>query len=266
MHILVATGGAEHSQKAVDFAALLARDTNAALTLLTVRKPGVPEASARTLLEEARRALPPDTPNVQLRIREGHPAEEIVFECEEGGYDLAVVGERQHHTLRTRFLLGSTAQRVVEHAPCPVVVAKGRIAPVRRMLLCEGVRTDAPLAQRFMTQLPELVALPLEITVLHVISQLSLTPQDSDVEVSQTVQVARHMLANDVRLLGQRRANVQERLRYGLVVEEILAEAEWDYDLIVVGAHPGSGWRRILLDDITHDVLVKAPAPVLVVR
>nr|WP_290666893.1 universal stress protein [Ardenticatena sp.] len=266
MHILVATGGAEHSQKAVTFAGLLARDTNAALTLLTVRKPGIPEASARALLEEARRTLPHDIANVQMRIREGHPAEEIVFECEEGGYEMVVVGERQHHTLRTRFLLGSTAHRVVEHAPCPVVVAKGRIASVRRMLLCEGGRADAPLAQRFMQQLPELTTLPLEITVLHVISQLSLAPQDPAVEASETVQMARHILANDIRLLEQRCASVHERLRYGLVVEEIITEAQWDYDMLVVGAHPGSGWRRILLDDITHDVLVKAPAPVLVVR
>lgn len=266
MHILVATGGAEHSQKAVTFAGLLARDTNAALTLLTVRKPGHSEEAARVVLEEAQRALPPNLARVQTRIREGHPAEEIVFECEEGGYDLAVVGERQHHTLRTRFLLGSTAQRVVEHAPCPVVVAKGRIAPVRRLLLCEGLRADAPLARRFMEQLPELVTLPLEITILHVISQLALTPYDPSVEDSETVQLARRILAGDRQLLSKRHAHVQERLRYGLVVEEIIAEAAWDYDMLVLGAHPGAGWRRILLDDITHDVLVKAPAPVLVVR
>jgi nucleotide-binding universal stress UspA family protein len=39
-----------------------------------------------------------------------------------GGYDLVVLGHRGHF-LRDH-LLGSTADRVAEHAPCPVMIVR----------------------------------------------------------------------------------------------------------------------------------------------
>ena len=42
--------------------------------------------------------------------------------AEEGGYDLVVLGHRGHF-VRDR-LLGSTADRVAEHAPCPVMIVR----------------------------------------------------------------------------------------------------------------------------------------------
>ena len=53
----------------------------------------------------------------------GHPAESIVDEAERGGFDLIVVGHRGHHGV-ARFLLGSTALRVVTHAHCDVLVVR----------------------------------------------------------------------------------------------------------------------------------------------
>ena len=53
----------------------------------------------------------------------GHPAESIVDEAERGGFGLIVVGHRGHHGV-ARFLLGSTALRVVTHAHCDVLVVR----------------------------------------------------------------------------------------------------------------------------------------------
>ena len=53
----------------------------------------------------------------------GHPAESIVDEAERGGFGLIVVGHRGHHGV-ARFLLGSTAHRVVTHAHCDVLVVR----------------------------------------------------------------------------------------------------------------------------------------------
>jgi nucleotide-binding universal stress UspA family protein len=50
-------------------------------------------------------------------------------------------------------------------------------------------------------------------------------------------------------------------------VDEILAEARsGDYDLVVIGAHRGAGWERLLLDDLAHQIIEQMDRPVLVVR
>ena len=54
---------------------------------------------------------------------EGDPAHVIAEEAEKRGVDLIAMGTRGHGALR-HLLLGSTAERVVEHAPCPVMTIR----------------------------------------------------------------------------------------------------------------------------------------------
>ena len=58
-------------------------------------------------------------------IRGGRPYEEIVRVAREIGADLIVLSTRGHSGLK-HLLLGSTAERVVRNAPCPVLVARKR--------------------------------------------------------------------------------------------------------------------------------------------
>jgi nucleotide-binding universal stress UspA family protein len=61
--------------------------------------------------------------------------------------------------------------------------------------------------------------------------------------------------------------NPRPKVRHGLVVEEILAEAHsQDYGLIVIGAHRGEGWHRILLDDLARQIIQKVDRPICVAR
>jgi len=55
-------------------------------------------------------------------VRPGHAAELISEIATEGAYDLVVLGHRGHF-LRDH-LLGSTADRVAQHAPCPVMIVR----------------------------------------------------------------------------------------------------------------------------------------------
>jgi nucleotide-binding universal stress UspA family protein len=59
---------------------------------------------------------------VEVVIRAGHAAELISSVAAAGSYDLVVLGHRGHF-LRDH-LLGSTADRVAEHAPCPVMIVR----------------------------------------------------------------------------------------------------------------------------------------------
>lgn len=276
MRILLATGGSAYSEPTLTFGAHLAKRTTTPPTVLTVVKKEADRPRAEEIVSRARELLRPTLGEVPVRIRVGHPAEEIIGEAEEGDYDLVLVGEKQHQGLVTRFVLGSTAVRVVEHAPCPVVVAKGRMGPVNRILLCDSGAPVEPLLTRLLDQLGGLLHAEDEVTILHVMSQLGAGPgrdeetraleADAETLIEQAAPEGQ-LLERGLVCLEGHCVHATPLVRHGLVVEEILAEArEGDYDLVVIGTHTGSGWRRILLDDVAHEIVVRTDRPVLVVR
>jgi len=270
----MATGGSPHSQTALRFGAQIAGRVGETPTLLTVISREADRPKADAILARALQLLKPAISKVEAKVRVGHPAEEIIREAEERSYDLVVVGERQSHRLVTRFLLGSTAARVVEHAPCPVIIAKGKIGSINHILLCDSGAESPSLLSRFSAQLPALTEGEVEITILHVMSQISAGPgvsgQQLRADAEELIELCApegELLEQDIQLLEQLHLSARPKVRHGLVVDEILAEArEGDYDLLVIGAHRGEGWRRILLDDLAHQIIVGADRPVLVVR
>lgn len=274
MKILVATGGSSHSEIAVHFCAQLAPRAGKTVTVLTVCRHKTAGVEADAILAAARMILEPRVPDLHTRVRFGHPAENIICEAEEGSYDLVVVGEKHHSDMVSRFLLGSTAERVVEHAPCPVVVAKGQSCPIRRILLCDSGVRHPSLLGRFTTQLADLITGQEAITVLHVMSQMSAGPgvKGQQLRANAKTLIAERspegkLLEQDVRILKRLGAQPHPKVRHGLVVDEIVTETRaGNYDLLVIGVHPGQGWRRILLDDLARQIITQAPRPVLVVR
>ncbi len=60
---------------------------------------------------------------VEAQVREGYPATVIVEEAESRGADLVVLGTHGHTGIK-HLLLGSIAERVVQHAHCPVLTVK----------------------------------------------------------------------------------------------------------------------------------------------
>jgi universal stress protein A len=58
-------------------------------------------------------------------MRVGYPFEEIILMANDPDIDLIIIGSHGRSGIK-RLLLGSTAERVVEHAPCPVLVVKER--------------------------------------------------------------------------------------------------------------------------------------------
>jgi nucleotide-binding universal stress UspA family protein len=277
MKILVATGGSFHSEVALNFSShviQLGQPASNSLTVLTVLKGIEDHPRAEEILTHATELLASLVPKLDTRVRTGHPAEEIIREVEEGGYDLVIVGQRQHHGLVTRFILGSTAERVVEHAPCPVIIARGRIRSIRRILLCDSGFRNPSLLSRFAEQLPELIRSDEAITVLHVMSQISAGPGVPGAQLRAGAEqlIASHapegeLLAQDLRILAELNMSARPKIRHGRVVDEILAESyAEDYDLVVIGAHRGEGWRRILLDDLARQLITQIDRPILVVR
>jgi nucleotide-binding universal stress UspA family protein len=288
MKVLLTTHGAPHDDVALEFGAHIARRASEPATVLSVIEHASARPEAEMALQHARELVGGVEVNTKIRI--GHPSREIVDEADEGKYDLVIVGERQNPNLLARFLSGSDAVRVVEHAPCPVIVAKGKTGPVVRILVCDS-GAEGPLAElgavsreppppvppllaRFTGQLAGLIQGEEEITVLHVMSQISAAPGIKGTQLLAEAEelIKEHtpegeLLLRDLHVLEQPGVHVWPKVRHGLVVDEILAEAQAGrYDLVVIGAHRGAGWQRILLDDIAHKLLVQMDRPVLVVR
>lgn len=75
------------------------------------------EAQARTQLS----AWVKEIPGAEAEVAWGSPAEELVSACDA---DTLLVVAQVGHTALARLLFGSTAARVVRHAPCDVLVVR----------------------------------------------------------------------------------------------------------------------------------------------
>ena len=64
---------------------------------------------------------------VTTRVEVGRPAVTVLTELEREPFDLVVLGSHGRTGLR-RALMGSVAEQIVRHAPCPVLVARPRVA------------------------------------------------------------------------------------------------------------------------------------------
>jgi nucleotide-binding universal stress UspA family protein len=288
MRILVATNSSSQDKVTLRFGAQITRCANESLTILTVVRNELDRIQAeRSLARDcellaAKGLWCSEGLDVQRRVRMGNPAVEIIREAEEGSYELVIVGERQNRSLVRRFLLGSTTVRVVEHAPCAVIVAKGKTGPVRRILLCDSGAKDLSIEHRagqslinqFAQEFADLLRGDEEVVTLHVMSQISAGPGVIGKQLRSNAEelIGEHtpegeLLGEDLQVLKRLGFHAHAKVRHGLVVEEILDEAKsGDYDLVVIGAYRGEGWQRILLDDQAHRILVQLDRPVLVLR
>jgi nucleotide-binding universal stress UspA family protein len=274
MRILMATDGSINADEALNFGAQIARRTDENPTILAVTKKEADRSQVDSILAGAQRLMSREKINVQTKVRIGHPAEEIIREAEEGVYDLVIVGEGQHHALVTRFKLGSTALRVAENSPCPVIIVKGKARSIDRILLCDSGAGRSSTLSRFTAELAKILEGEEEITVLHVMSQMSAGPgvRGQQLRADAEELIAAHTPEGEVlnevfQVFGDLGIHSTSKVRHGLVVDEILAEARiGNYDLVIIGAHQGEGWQRLLLEDQARKIISQLDRPVLVIK
>ena len=288
MRILLVIHGLPHDETTLCFGAQVARQAGETPTVLTVVGSPRERAGAGANLGRARDLLAAaQVPQVETRVRQGTEMLEILREAREGRYDLLVVGERQRPGLLTRLMNGFDSVHLVEQAPCSVAIVMGEVRPVQKILLCDS-GAGGPLAEavlltpalgpsllaRFTAQLASLLQGQEEITVLHVMSQIGAGPgiegKQLQADAEQLMEERTpegEMLLQDVQVLVRPGAHTHPKIRHGLVLDEILAEARGgDYDLVVIGAHRGARWQRLLLDDLARKIILHIDRPLLVVK
>jgi len=280
MRILIATYGSTHDKAALYLGARLALRSGRPPTLLTIT-PDKPRTRAAP--PYARDYLAEEGLSAEELLRCGEPAEVIVGETIAGGYDLVIVGDGQNSGVLGRVRNIPISLRIIRHSPCPALIVKGEPRPIQRILLCDsgaenpstglGLNDGPSCFQRFSRRLAALFASDAEVTVLHVMSQMSAGPgvQGRQLRAEAEELIQEHtpegeLLERDLHTLEHARLRTHAEVRHGLVVDEIRDEARsGDYDLVVIGAHRARGWQRILLDDLTHKLVLELDRPVLVV-
>ncbi len=135
--ILLAVDGSDHALHAAKVAADLARCMKAELRILVVYPPippylGEPNLQqainsrldeAQAILQRAVDAVGEIPSEIHTELIEGDAAEAIIEVVKTRNSDLIVMGSRGLGRL-AGLLLGSTSQKVLSHAPCPVLIVR----------------------------------------------------------------------------------------------------------------------------------------------
>jgi nucleotide-binding universal stress UspA family protein len=188
----------------------------------------------------------------------------------DASFGLVVMGTHGRTGL-DRVLIGSVTEKVIRHAPCPVlaVPARGQVSTFRHVL-CP---VDFSESSRQAVALAAELAAPggAGITLLHVV----------EVPVSYSSEVR---MEGFLDVLDKRAARLLEewawdlktkvsvpvatRSRSGSAGAQILAALDEDQtcDLVVMGSHGRSGLPRALLGSVAEKVVRHARRPVLVAR
>jgi len=139
--VLVGTDGSESSFRAVDRAAVIARDSTARLVIVCAYTPATRREVARaedvlgdeayhvvgsapaeeTLRTAAERAVVAGVSAIEREAVEGEPVKSLLNMLDKYQADLLVVGNRGLNTLAGR-LLGSVPADVSRRAPCDVLI------------------------------------------------------------------------------------------------------------------------------------------------
>jgi nucleotide-binding universal stress UspA family protein len=234
-----------------------------------------------TTLAAAVTSLEADGRGVEARLLRGRPASLIVEQAAEFRAELIVVGNRGLGRLGS-MLLGSVSAEVVDHAPCPVLVA--RSSQAGRILLAVDGSASSRRAVDHLGGTGYLAGHPVEVITVGP----SLLARDSSIPTPAPViaaELAGRLAEHDsaqARVVRERTeataASAAEQLmrdgfeaRWSISTgdpahEIIEAAGSLGCDLIVLGSRGLTGLQRVLLGSVARNVLIHTHASVLIVR
>jgi nucleotide-binding universal stress UspA family protein len=267
MRVLIYVGPAPARELVLQFAGQIVQQVATSVTLITGGG-----RDRQALLDQAiARLTPPVAIPLDQRVGEGDAQAAILAAAREQPYDLVVLGRLNPPI--TRKLPGPPHSKTIARRLEPSVLrVDGFARPIRRILLASGGDYHTLDNARVVAQL----AAPLgaSVTLLHVISQQSLLfegippRQISADELLARTSPEAIMMRDSLALMRRLGVNATVKARVGLVLDEILGEMrQGDYDLLTIGAHRITRpLDRILLEDLTGDLLDRCTAPMLVTK
>ena len=270
MKILICHDGSEAAERALRLGGMVASACKAEATLLGIIES---QGEAETIHDSLKRGLASLTDKgvaAELITRTGQPIEEIVRRTEEANYELVVIGATRKETVG-HFWMSSKAYKIIKEIKPPVLLVAGKVATIKRILICSGGKTYIENALPLTGQLAR--ALGATVVLLHVMPEppgilAKLPGMGPDVE---RLLASRSELGTNLRHakegLEAMGVPVEVRLRDGEVLAEILQELHGgEYELIVAGTALSHNFRTYVLGDITREIVNHVRCAVLTVR
>ena len=212
-------------------------------------------------------------------MRTGKPFHEISLAAGAGAVDLVVIATHGHTGIK-RVLLGSTAERVVRHAPCPVLTV-----PTHALSRRDG-KTPAFKLKKILVSidfskiskdaLPYAVLLAghfgSEVILLNVVEMFPIDHLPGREVTNQTMAPMMKRAGADLECLAaslskSTDASASAIVRQGTPFAEICHAAKTlGADLIVLTTHGYTGLKHVWLGSTAERVVRHAPCPVLAVR
>jgi len=292
--ILLATDFSRWGRRAEDYACALACSWKASLTVLSVAEfpPGlnpdyhVNQQYLADLLKNASSQLVDLKGRAELRgiavstrVATGIPSEEVITAARAEDSDLIVVGTRGKTGL-AHVLLGSTAERVIRGAPCPVLTVRMEQADnedkgvLSRPITLERILVPVDFSECSLDALEYAVVVAQQskasLMLLHVLEPVSYGLDFTLSHIRTREQVRENWTKRLEKLASSHQHShvpVESQLRGGLPADSILDSAQTlPCDLIVMGTHGRRGISHALSGSVAEAVLRKALCPVLTVR
>jgi nucleotide-binding universal stress UspA family protein len=273
MRVLIAVDGSAGAAEAVALAQTIPWPAHSRLRIVSVAEPGawipplprVPMTAAPVLEPElvayfeaqqaeivARFALVGDAEAAILR---GRPASSIIDDARDFGADVVIVGSRGHGAIAS-LLLGSVSAEVVDHAPCPVLVARRPM--VSQLVLATDDSPSAHVAEDLLVSWPMFDRLPVGVVsvadavrpwtsgIAPMFQRQALDAYSQDLEdATQAAERAANEAAARIRAAGRA---ADATVRRGDPATEIIAfAAERSADLVVLGSRGRSALVEVVL-------------------
>ena len=211
---------------------------------------------------------------VDTAVLTGRPATAISERARAMDADLIVVGSRGHGRIGS-MLLGSIPAELVDHAPAPVLVARG--PGIERVVLAWDGSSCAGRAADLLCAWPIFAGSSIRVVSVADIEVPWWTgfPEPGSPELMpiyvETAEASRRhhdeLVAEKADELRARGLSASTERREGDAATELLAgAAAAGTDLIVMGTHGRTGLARLVIGSVARNVLQHATCSVLIVR
>lgn len=295
-HVLVATDFSTHAEAALKQAIWLARQAGTKITLIHVvtdlRKAlllASPEGHYVTIFGDGDKVqqeireeslarmhfllekLKADDLNITCHVLLGDPSLAIIQEVQRGKFDAVFVGTRNQSAWE-RFVMGSTAKRLIRKCPVPVWTVNAASNEVPKRILAaidfsEVSRKAALLGRRIARQSDA------EYHLVHIIDS-----QELPVKVIEKLaagatlhdemnSIAQRRMAEFVTLLDGNPEPIHTHVSWGIASQDIPKLAEHlQIDLLVLGSVGRSGIKGVLLGNTSEKLLNSCNCSILAVK